>query len=242
MSDFMIELRKEKRTGIPFILLAAGILGALYAFANFAIRKDTLLSLPLPPMDVLLTQLYGVIMILNQFGIIIAACMIYNIEFRGNAIRKVYVLPLSVSKMYCCKFIILMITLFVGIILQNAALAYLGAEYLPMGTFSLNSLIAFALYSFITTLPVLSFMLLIASRFENIWHTLGIGVVGFLSGLVFGLIDTHWVMIINPFVTMFRPAVAMSAEPDVFTILVAAVQTLIFLIAGLWAAKNIRYE
>ena len=29
-------------------------------------------------MDILLTQLYGMIMILNMFGIVVAACMIYN--------------------------------------------------------------------------------------------------------------------------------------------------------------------
>ena len=41
---------------------AVGVLGAAYAFVNFIVRKDTLLNLPLAPMDVLLTQLYGMIM------------------------------------------------------------------------------------------------------------------------------------------------------------------------------------
>ena len=61
MRALVIELRKEKRTGVIPVLLAVGILGAAYAFANFLIRKDTLLHLPLAPMDVLLTQLYGMI-------------------------------------------------------------------------------------------------------------------------------------------------------------------------------------
>ena len=34
-------------------------------------------------MDVLLTQLYGMIMVLNMFGIVVAACMVYNMEFKG---------------------------------------------------------------------------------------------------------------------------------------------------------------
>ena len=59
MKTLMIELRKAKRTGVIPILLAMGVLGAAYAFLNFIIRKDTLLSLPLAPMDILLTQLYG---------------------------------------------------------------------------------------------------------------------------------------------------------------------------------------
>ena len=62
MKTLAIELRKEKRTGVIPVLLAVGILGAAYAFVNFIVRKDTLLNLPLAPMDVLLTQLYGMIM------------------------------------------------------------------------------------------------------------------------------------------------------------------------------------
>ena len=80
MNVLSIELRKEKRTGVIPVLLAVGVLGAAYAFVNFLVRKDTLLNLPLAPMDVLLTQLYGVIMILNLFGIVVATCMIYNID------------------------------------------------------------------------------------------------------------------------------------------------------------------
>ena len=57
MNVLSIELRKEKRTGVIPVLLAVGLLGAAYAFMNFLVRKDTLLNLPLAPMDVLLTQL-----------------------------------------------------------------------------------------------------------------------------------------------------------------------------------------
>ena len=80
MKTLAIELRKEKRTGVIPVLLAVGVLGAAYAFVNFIVRKDTLLNLPLAPMDVLLTQLYGMIMVLNLFGIVVATCMIYNME------------------------------------------------------------------------------------------------------------------------------------------------------------------
>ena len=58
-------------------------------------------------MDVLLTQLYGMIMVLNLFGIVVAACMIYNMEFKGSAVKKMYMLPMSVPAMYLCKFLIL---------------------------------------------------------------------------------------------------------------------------------------
>ena len=75
MKILAIELRKEKRTGVIPVLLAVGVLGAVYAFVNFLVRKEALLNLPLAPMDVLLTQLYGMILVLNLFGIVVAACI-----------------------------------------------------------------------------------------------------------------------------------------------------------------------
>ena len=44
----------------------------------------------------------------------------------------------------------------------------------------MGTLVRFAGYSFLTSMPVLSFMLLISARFENMWVPLGIGVAGFL--------------------------------------------------------------
>ena len=241
MRTLAIELRKEKRTGVILLMLAVGILGAAYAFVNFIVRKDTLLNLPLPPMDVLLTQLYGMIMILNMFGIIVATCMIYNMEFKGSAIKKMYMLPMSVPAMYLCKFVILTVMLLVAVCFQNVSLAIIGMKDLPQGTFEAVTLISFAGYSFITSMPVLSFMIFVSSRFENIWVPLGIGVAGFLSGMALATSNVPLFMI-HPFVVMLKPAVAMSAQPDLTVVMVALIETILFLCAGLWTAKNLRYE
>lgn len=241
MNALSIELRKEKRTGVIPVLLAVGVLGAAYAFVNFMVRKDTLLNLPLDPMDVLLTQLYGMIMILNLFGIVVAACMVYNMEFKGNAVKKMHMLPMSVPGMYLCKFLILTFMLLVAVALQNLALARIGMTDLPQGTFEMVTLVRFAAYSFISSMPVLSFMLLISSRFENMWIPLGIGVAGFLSGMALASSDLSLLMI-NPFVVMLKPAVAMSAQPDMIVIVVSLVETLLFLGVDLWMAKSLRYE
>lgn len=241
MNALWIELRKEKRTGIISVLLAVGVLGAAYAFVNFMIRKDTLLSLPLAPMDVLLTQLYGMIVVLNMFGIVVASCMAYNMEFKGNAVKKMYMLPMSVPGMYLCKLLILTFMLLAAIILQNLALARIGMTDLPQGSFEMMAVIRFAAYSFITSMPVLSFMLFISSRFENMWVPLGIGVAGFLSGMALANSDMD-ILMAHPFVVMLKPAVAMSAQPDGTVIMVSLVETALFLAASLWMAKNLRYE
>ncbi len=241
MRTFAIELRKEKRTGIIPLMLAVGILGAAYAFVNFIVRKDTLLNLPLAPMDVLLTQLYGMIMVLNMFGIIVAACMIYNMEFKGSAVKKMYMLPVSVPIMYFCKFLILTVMLFIVIVFQNLALTKIGLTNLPQGAFEFGTLLSFAGYSFITSMPVLSFMVFVSSRFENMWMPLGIGVAGFLSGMALAAPDNIF-LCIHPFVIMLKPAVAMSAQPDITVMIFSLVETAIFFFFGLWAAKYLRYE
>ena len=241
MRALMIELRKEKRTGVIPVLPAVGVLGAAYAYVNFLVRKDTLLSLSLDPMDVLLTQLYGMLMILNLFGIVVAACMVYNMEFKGGAIKKMYMLPMSVPGMYLCKFLILTVMLFAAVALENLALMKIGMNDLPQGTFDLGTLLRFAGYSFLTSMPVLSFMVLISSRFENMWVPLGVGVAGFLSGMALASSAAPGLMA-HPFIVMFKPAVAMSAQWDRPAALFALAETLLFLGLGLWTAKNLRYE
>ena len=241
MRVLIIELRKEKRTGVIPVLPAVGMLGSAYAFVNFLVRKDTLLNLPLDPMDVLLTQLYGMIMILNLFGIVVAACMVYRLEFQGGAIKKMYLLPMSVSGMYLCKFLILTVLLFVAVALENLALMEIGMNDLPQGAFEMGTLLRFTAYSFITSMPVLSFMVLISSRFENMWVPLGVGVAGFLSGMALASSAAE-VLMVHPFIVMFKPAVAMSAQPDTLALLFALAETLLFLGLGLWMAKSKRYE
>lgn len=241
MNLLFIELRKEKRTGVIPVLLAVGVLGAAYASANFIVRRDTLLNLPLAPMDVLLTQLYGMMMILNLFGIVVAACLSYNMEFQGDAIKKMYMLPMSVPRMYFGKFLILTGMLLAAVALQNLALAQIGRTDLPQGSFEMAVLIRFAVYSFITSMPVLSFMLLVSSRFATIWIPLGTGVAGFLSGMALANAESSWLMA-NPFVAMMKPAVAMSAQPDAMVIIFSLGETFLFLAIGMWMAKNLRYE
>lgn len=241
MTALAIELKKCKRTGFLPLMLAVGILGAAYAFLNFTLRKETLLSLPLSPMDILLTQLYGMIMVLNMFGLIAAACIIYNVEFKGNAVKKLYMLPVSVTAVYVSKFTIMSVLFAIAVCLQNWALAVIGAIDLPTGAFDLGILISFAGYSFLTSLPVLSFMLFVSSRIKNVWITLGIGVVGFLSGMALATSDIA-LSLVSPFVVMLKPAVAMSAQPDTVVVLVSLIETILFFAAGLWCVRHLRYE
>ena len=115
--------------------------------------------------------------------------------------------------MYLCKFLILTVLLLAAVGLQELALAGIGLTVLPAGTFDLGELLRFAAYAFLTSMPVLSFMLLAASRSENMWVPLGVGVAGFLSGMALASAELA-ALRLHPFVLMLTPAVAMSARPD----------------------------
>ena len=236
-----IELIKCKRTGVIPRMMAVGILGAAYAFFNFMVRKDALWNLPLAPMDILLTQLCGMIMVCNLFGLVVAACMLYSMEFKGNAVKKMYTLPMSVPAMYRCKFLLLTVLLLLAVCLQNSALAKIGVSDLPKGTFAVGTLLSFAGYSFLTSMPVLSFMLLVSSQVGTMWGTLGIGVAGFLSSMALASSD-QMLFMASPFVVMLKPAVAMRAQPDLSVILVSLAETMLFFCAGLWAARNLKNQ
>ena len=73
------------------------------------------------------------------------------------------------------------------------------------------------------------------------WMPLGIGVAGFLSGMALATSDIALFMV-HPFVVMLKPAVAMSAQPDIFVAIISLTEAVLFLSAGLWAAKKLPYE
>ena len=84
-------------------------------------------------------------------------------------------------------------------------------------------------------------MILISSRFENMWVPLGAGVAGFLSGMALAP-SAAAILMAHPFIVMLKPAVAMSAQPDMLAVLFALAETFLFLDLGLWLAKNPCYE
>lgn len=168
MRAMILEIRKSRRSGVLPALPLAGLLGALYALANYLARADSLLKLPLPPMTILLTQLYGMICVLNLFAIVLAASTIWHVEHTGGALRRLRTLPCSLSRAYMGKFMLLAASLALAIALQHAALAWLGRRYLPPGTFDAGQLVRFGLYALLTALPALAAMLLAAFLSENL--------------------------------------------------------------------------
>lgn len=237
-----LELKKEKRTGLTAVLLISGILGATYVLVNFAIRGDSLLSMPANPMDILLTQLYGIVMVINMFAIVVATSIAYNMEYAGAAVKKMYVLPISMKKIYSSKFLITLTAFLVSVAFEGLALTWIGMDKLGAGVFRADVFLLFMLYTYITSLPVASFMLFISSLSENIWVTIGIGVGGFLSGMALVNMSDSILMMLHPFIIMFKPAVAMSTEINWTVVYMAVVETILFFAAGVFGSSKKKAE
>lgn len=240
MKNIEIEFKKLKRTGIIPLMLVIGFISSFYALSYFYLRKESLLSFHMNPTDVLLNQLYGMTMILNLFAIIVSTTLIYKIELDGAAMKKMYLLPISIGKIYLSKFIILSLLLAFGIAVEFSAFILIGAVNFGQ-VFDISKMLIFSLYAYITSMAVLSFMIFIGLFCKNIWTILGIGVLGFLSAMAFGPSQVTF-LIINPFILMMKPILDMSANIDLTIFLLSLIEILGFLLTGLIAIKKFNYE
>lgn len=231
MKSVLLEIQKQKRTGIFPLFLAAGLFAGLYETGYFLLRRSVILSFGLQAMSILIGQIYGVICALNMFLLILAAAMLWHTEFVHGAIKKMAVLPFSIETLFPGKFTLAAAAFALTIALEFGTIALIGVLGLPEIPMDFLMILQYAGFAWISSLGVLSFMLFISSRTGNLWICLGAGVLGFLSGM--SLVSLHsWIILLDPFAVMFKPAVSLSAgiNPDV--ILASSIQTAAFLGAG----------
>ena len=232
-----IEIKKLRRAGVLNTLIFAGIAGAIYAVLNWSIRKDFLLAADTNPMTALLTQLYGVLCLINVFAVIVSASNIYSIEYINNGLRKMKTLPIKSGNLFIQKLIILVIVLALTYCIEFISLAILGEKHLPHGTFDAFVLIQFAFYTFLIILPCLVFMLIVSMLSPNMWITVGIGIVGLFSGMASIGID-NIVSSLNPFVLLLKPAMSLTTEIDSFILIISIIEIIVFLLIGIFIANR----
>ncbi len=233
-----VEWKKEKRTGAFMSLVLAGCFGALYTLANFTWRKTTLLALDMEPMDILLTQSYGMMALFNTFGIVVSSCLVYHIEFQEHGLEKLYALSLNIASVYLAKFLVLALALGFAIGLESLALLGIGLFVLPFHTFELFTWFSFSLYMLVLALPTLSLMIWMASLFETIWIPLGIGVAGFFSAMALANGSNLW--LINPFLLLLKPALLLQGKVSWSLCLLALIEMILFLSFGLYTSQRRR--
>ncbi|MGL5260436.1 MAG: ABC transporter permease [Lachnospiraceae bacterium] len=241
MSIFFTEIRKTRRTGVIPIMLIVSFVGILYTYTFLELQKETLLNFDLTITEILLTQASSFVVILNLFAIILVTSIIYNLEHRGNAIKKMYMLPIKIRAIYINKLIICIILLFVCIIIEYFSLLIIGRLLFPLEIITFHEFIVFALYVFTSSLPTLTFMLMISSKSENLWIVIGVGVLGFLSGMTMSMGNGIF-FLVNPFVLILKPSISGVIQPQTTNIIISLVESIIFTIGGVYLAEKIFYE
>ena len=237
MNGFFIEINKGKRTGMMQIMPLVCVLGVLYTFVFISYQKETLLSLDLTFSEMLLTQASSFVIVLNLFGIILMASLIYHMEYCGNAIRKMHMLPIKAYILYLNKLLICLVSLFVSVVMEHVGLFMVARFIFPSEVLHIADFFTFGFYSFVSSLPVLSFMLLISSRNENVWIVIGIGVVGFLSGMTMAM-GNGVVFLLNPFVLMLKPSVNSIIEPQALHVAISLASSVLFTLGGVFLAEK----
>lgn len=227
-----IEIQKLRRAGVLNTLIFAGFAGAIYAVLNWFVRKDFLLAADVDPMTALLTQLYGVLSLLNIFAIIVSTSNIYSIEHKNYGLRKMHTLPIKSSSIFLKKLIVLIGVLAISYCIEFTSLAILGNKFLPHGTFDAIILIQFACYAFLIILPSLVCMLIISMISTNMWITVGIGIVGFFSGMSMVGFENK-ISSLNPFVLLLKPAMNLTTKIDIYIIIIAIIEIIVFLLIGI---------
>ncbi len=236
-----IEMQKLRRTGVIGTFIFTGVAGAIYAIMNWYVRKDILLSADIDPMTTLLTQLYGVICLINIFAIVVSTSNIYHIEYQNNGLKKMKTLPIKASEIFISKLVILISTLLLSYMIEFVALAFLGKKYLPNSSFDFHTLVQFGFYIFLISLPCLTFMLVVSILSTNLWISIGVGVIGFFSGMSMIVTDNS-INFVNPFSLILIPSVSLSAKVDIFIMLTSVFETIVLVAAGIMIANKRRYE
>ena len=240
MKILHLEIKKAKRTGILLLLPIVGILGAFFTYFVYYLQTDLFQTAHADRLDRLLTQLSGMPAVLTLLGILSAATFIYHLEFKGFAIKKMIVLPICPQHLFLAKWLLLSGLLLFAILLQMLGILSIHFLYFSGNEPDLGKVIGFLLYRLLTALPVLSFLLLIASRFVNVWIPLGIAVCGFLNGMA--MVHTqNLLVLLNPFVLILKPLVAATAEPSLTVLTFSLLKTASFLLIGYLLAKY-RYD
>ena len=90
----ILEIKKLARTGFVPCLLCAALLAAAFPAVNMTARSENYLGLPGSPLAILLDANWQLMAMVNLFAALLAACILYHIEYSGKAMQKMDTLPI----------------------------------------------------------------------------------------------------------------------------------------------------
>lgn len=234
---FALELKKIKRTYMILTMILLSIFGGLFVILNFYFRSKTILSNNAAPMENLILQNWSMVSMLNVMAIITGACILYNIEYSNNAMLKLSSLPIKTNCIFAAKMMLIIFIYVCMMAIETAAFIYCGITYLPKGEFALLKLMRFWAYAFVLALPVCTLMLFVSSLCKNMWITVGIGMIGIMSGVLTA--QGSSVFNILPFSILNEPIIVHKISPNLNISMAAIGETILILLIQ-FVVSNLR--
>lgn len=217
---FVLECRKVKRTGFIPAFIIGGLLAAAVPVINMAVHSEIYLGLDVSPIQILLDANWQMMSMLNVLLLVVGACLMYHIEYADNAIWKMCTLPVKESDLFFGKAVLLAGMGIVILVFEAVGIALCLAHWYELsGNVTLELLKSFG-YAFVLMLPATLLSLIIASLCQNMWVSLGIGVICVFTATM--LPADNFILSIFPFALPFQ-IFAGAAETVIRNMLIASV-------------------
>ncbi len=230
-----LECKKVKRTGFVPIFLVGGLLVAAIPIVNMAVRSDMYTGLKGSPIKILIDANWQMMAMLNILFFVLGACLMYHGEYADHAIEKMCVLPMKEQDMFFGKAVLLTVMGFILLIFEMSGILFCSIYWFEISeSFVLEGLRSFG-YAFALLLPSVLFSLFIASLCENMWVSLGIGVICvFLATL---LPTDQFLLSIFPFAMPFQTLAGATREVIQKMLLASVLESSIIMVAEIFILR-----
>lgn len=198
----LLECKKIKRTGFLSAFLGGGILAAAVPVVNMAVRSEIYQAHPGDPIQILLDANWQMMAMLNVLLAVAGACLLYHIEYADSAMKKIRSLPLRESSVFMGKAVLTALVCFLVLAIEMGAVALCVYRWFETGQGFLGGVCRTLGYEFLLMLPCIVSALLISQVCENMWVSLGTGVVCVFTATM--LPADNFILSLFPFAMPFQ--------------------------------------
>lgn len=233
----LLEWKKMKRSGFLPAFLGGGIFAALVPLINMAVRSQNFVGLSGEPIQILLEANWQMMAMVNVLLVVTGACILYQNEYEERGLQKMSTLPIQSGRLFLGKFLLLAAAVLGILFLEFASIAFCAQYWFAQTEEFGMKLLKNGVYSLMMMMPSIMAMLVIASLFENMWFSLGIGVLCVFAATMIGTRD-QVLLSIFPFATAFRTWYTGGMEHILWYVGAAILETILFGILG-WIVGHV---
>lgn len=202
------ECQKIKRTGFLPLFVFGGLFASLVPLLNTALRTEVFIHAKSDPLNVLFDANWQMIALINVLLLTAGACLMYHIEYARRCMEKMRALPIKESAIFSEKCVFLAITLLGVLALESVSLGFCVKHWFSSNETTVIILLKYLGCLFLLMLPAVLLALLIASLWENMWVSLGVGVIGIFVATMLPMEPSSFLSLF-PFALPFQTPFAM---------------------------------